>query len=310
MANYAYNCNKKNYDFWYNILYNFIISVRTWEGDVFEGISPRCNGTFINRCNITRGYVFAFEDEDGKFFIAPAGKVFYDYMRLPEAMTISDPHITKSVINRTVGIDCIYIPLNGMGKPINWILKVYAERLAQISDDSIMNSLFSRSELFYKVSDDASANKVRAMIDDIIHGKLGIIIDDNLMTQLVSGDSDGKIRSISQSIQYKGYDYQVMILETLKEFFQILGISANGGNLMKKEHSIAAEVNSNNEQIAMFRNFFTVETEKAIDRVNEMFGTNITTQYGLNDIIEGRLDYGTDESQLLQRDLSGQESIQ
>ena len=61
MAN-ELNCNKKNYDFWFNILYNFIISLRKWEGSVFDGPLPRCNGTFINRCNVTRGYVFAFEN--------------------------------------------------------------------------------------------------------------------------------------------------------------------------------------------------------------------------------------------------------
>lgn len=304
MAN-ELNCNKKNYDFWFNILYNFIISLRKWEGSVFDGPLPRCNGTFINRCNVTRGYVFAFENEDKEFFIAPAGKVYYNYMRLPKEMIISNPHITKSTIRRTVGEDCIYIPLNGMGKPINYIIKTYAQRLAQISDDMFMNSIFTRSELFFAVNNDATTQKVRNMIDDLVAGKMGIIVDNNLMTQLIANNPDGSLRLLNQHVDYRGYDYQVMILETLKEFFQVVGISANGGNLMKKEHSIAAEVNANNEQVAMFRNFYTIETEKAVERTNEMFGTEIKTTYGLNDI---ESEVSTDG--LLQRTISGEESIQ
>lgn len=273
------NANKKNFDFWYNILYNFFVSVRKWTGTEFDSVNGNCNGTYLNKLAIRRGYAFAFRNDVGEFFIAPAGKLEYNYMYLPKKAIITDPRITQRELIKTVGEDCVYVPLNSLGRPIDYIIKAYAQRLAMISDDLYMNSLFTRTELLFRAPDDTYANKIRRLIDDLICGKVGILIDDDFYKALLLDSESGNIKVLNNQVNYRGYEYSVQIAETLKEFYQLCGVTVNGANTMKKEHSVVAEVESGDVSTSVYQNFFTVETEKAVERVNDLFGTDIKIEY-------------------------------
>ena len=78
-----------------------------------------------------------------------------------------------------------------------------------------------------------------------------------------------------------------MIRETLREFFEICGISHNAANIMKKEHSVTSEVNSEEEATAIFARAYNYETEKAVERVNEMFNTDISVEWGVKNVQRG-----------------------
>lgn len=280
------NAKIKDFDFWYTVLTTFVLGLRKWEGDVFDGVSPSCNGRYINSLMLNYGYSFAFKNDKGEFFIAPASKVYYNYMFLPKKMKCADPRIVDSTpITRTVGEDCIYIPLSpiGTGLPFNKVVEKYAKRLTQLSDGLSMNEIFSRTEIIFKVKDDASAQKVRQIIDDITSGKIGVLIDDVLGDEMLGGDGNG-VRPLIENVQYRGYEYETMIRETLREFFEICGISHNAANIMKKEHSVTSEVNSEEEATAIFSRSYNSETEKAVERVNEMFNTNISVEWGYKDV--------------------------
>lgn len=293
------NGNLKKFDFWYKILKSFVVGLRKWSGAPFEGVAPSCNGAYINRKMIDYGYVFAFKNDSGDFFIAPASKIFYNYMFLPKKMKVADYRIVGSKpITRTVGKDCIYIPLTASGLPFLPIIESYAKRLSQLSDGLHMNEVFSRTEGIFKVKDDMGAQKVRNILDDISNGKVGVLVDDVFLDELIGTDGKG-VHSLIDGVNYRGYEYETMIRETLREFFEICGISHNAANIMKKEHSVTSEVNSEEEATAVFRRFFTDETEKAVERVNEMFGLDIKTEWGKE--ITENVQRGTPEQEDIQQ---------
>ena len=94
----------KDFSFWFEILKTFVLGLRKFEGTPFDGVSPCCNSAYINRLMIDYGYAFAFKNDDGDFFIAPASKVYYNYMFLPKEMLCADYRIVGSKpIKRTVG---------------------------------------------------------------------------------------------------------------------------------------------------------------------------------------------------------------
>lgn len=275
----------KDFNFWFEILKTFVLGLRKFEGTPFDGVSPSCNSAYINRLMIDYGYAFAFKNDDGDFFIAPASKVYYNYMFLPKDMLCADYRIVGSQpIKRTVGKDCVFIPLSPNGlKPFRPIMETYAKRLTQLSDGMAMNEIFSRTEIAFKVKDDASAQKVRTMIDDISNGKIGTLIDDVLADEMLGGDGNG-VTPLVSDVQYRGYEYETMIRETLREFFEICGISHNAANIMKKEHSVTSEVNSEEEATAIFARAYNYETEKAVERINEMFNTDISVEWGYKNV--------------------------
>lgn len=290
--------NCKNYDFWYMILKSFVVGLRKWSGTPFEGVAPSCNGAYINRKMIDYGYCFAFLNDDKDFFIAPASKIYYNYMFLPREMKVADYRIVGSKpITRRVGKDCIYIPLTANGLPFRPIMETYAKRLSELSDGLRMNEIFSRTEGIFKVKDDPSAQKVRNILDDISNGKIGVLVDDVFLDELIGADGKG-VHTLIDGVSYRGYEYETMIRETLREFFEICGISHNAANIMKKEHSVTSEVNSEEEATAVFRRFFTDETEKSIERVNEMFGLDIKTEWGKE--INENVQCGTPEPESIQ----------
>ena len=272
----------KNFNFWYYILRSFVLGLRVWRGTPFDGVSPNCNSEYINRLMIEYGYAFAFK-HNNQLYIAPASKIKLNYMFLPKKMMCADARIVGGKpIYRTVGQDCVYIPLapTVQNSPFAPVISKYAKRLTQLSDGMAMNEIFSRTEIAFKVKDDASAQKVRTMIDDISNGKIGTLIDDVLADEMLGGDGNG-VSPLISNVQYRGYEYETMIRETLREFFEICGISHNAANIMKKEHSVTSEVNSEEEATAIFARSYNYETEKAVERINNMFNTDITVEWGV-----------------------------
>lgn len=269
---------RKNSSFWFRYLLQTVLGVREFGGSPFEGLTANCSNNYINLNSVYFGYVFAFKNNAGEFFLAPAAKIYYNYMWQPKKMKITDPRITPVPITRTVNKDCVFVPLTADMLPLFDIIDTYAKRLERIEDGLRMNEFFSRTEGIFKVKDDPSAQKVRRILDDVEKGKLGVLVDNVFVDELLGNDGKG-VRPLIEGVQYRGYEYATMLRETIREFNEFLGIEQNAANIMKKERSTADEATMNNEYSAIRSRAFSLETERAIKRVNEMFGTDISVTW-------------------------------
>lgn len=277
MQQYKTNSNIDNKRKWINVLTNFCLGFRSFSGRPFA--AGETSSLYINQLGIRNGHAFAFK-VDGKLYITYAGRVKYDYMYQPAEIIQVNPYIANGKeIKRTIHKDAVYIPLAPGGKTIKPLIQSYADRLARYEDDLYMNSIFMRSQKLFKCRDDAAAQKVRVMFDDLISGKVGILVDDDMFSELMGTEGSRGIMTLSDGFQWLGDEYLGVIRETLREFSEIMGIDNSGANLIKKERNTSGEVDSNNAYINVFKNSFNWETQRAIDEINELFNEDITVKW-------------------------------
>lgn len=277
MQQYKTNSNVDNKRKWINVLTNFCLGFRSFSGRPFA--AGETSSLYINQLGIRNGHAFAFK-VDGKLYITYAGRVKYDYMYQPKEIIQVNPYIANGKeIKRTIHKDAVYIPLAPGGKTIKPLIQSYADRLARYEDDLYMNSIFMRSQKLFKCRDDAAAQKVRIMFDDLISGKVGILVDDDMFSELMGTEGSRGIMTLSDGFQWLGDEYLGVIRETLREFSEIMGIDNSGANLIKKERNTSGEVESNNAYVNVFKNSFNWETQRAIDEINELFGEDITVRW-------------------------------
>ena len=277
MQQYKTNSNIDNKRKWINVLTNFCLGFRSFSGRPFA--AGETSSLYINQLGIRNGHAFAFKF-DGKLYITYAGRVKYDYMYQPKEIIQVNPYIANGKeIKRTIHKDAVYIPLAPGGKTIKPLIQSYADRLARYEDDLYMNSIFMRSQKLFKCRDDAAAQKVRFMFDDLISGKVGILVDDDMFSELMGTEGSRGIMTLSDGFQWLGDEYLGVIRETLREFSEIMGIDNSGANLIKKERNTSGEVESNNAYVNVFKNSFNWETQRAIDEINELFDEDITVRW-------------------------------
>ena len=272
---HAINRNSSNYERWQHILKNFCYGLREFSGDIFE--RGESSSRYVNMLGYRNGHAYAFE-HDGKIYITHAGIKKFNYMYQPSEIININPYIAGGEpIRRTIHKDAVYLPLTPDGKTLRTIVSQYASRLSRFEDDMYMNSIFTRSQKIFSVADDPTANKVRALFDDLIDGKIGVIVDDNFGAQVMrSITAGGGILSLSSDTDFLGYEYATMIRETLREFAEVIGVQIGGGNVMKKERNTAGEVASNSSYINVYANAFNNDLNNAIDEMNKIFGTNVS----------------------------------
>ena len=62
----------------------------------------------------------------------------------------------------------------------------------------------------------------------------------------------------------------------VSDFLVAFGINSSGANQIKKERNLTSEVNSNNQQIMINREYWLSTRKQACEICNEIFGTNLS----------------------------------
>ena len=107
---------------------------------------------------------------------------------------------------------------------------------------------------------------LKAMFKKMMEGETGIIVNKDH----VNGDS---IEVMNTEVPYLLDRLQSQLECYRKELLTFLGINSS---VEKKERLLVDEVNSNNDYINMSLDLGLKQRQLAADKINEMFGTNIT----------------------------------
>lgn len=267
------------FDFILRLLYRVII---------FEGIPKTVDETFFKLILYTCGRSCFLEGNvvgEGEELLAlncsraDTPNVYY----MPRKALVNNPRLKKSY-TVTPGEDCeiVYLSeadrynLSGISGGLYRLIERTATMLAD--NDISINIAQKNTRLVNLVSADTqnTVDSIRAVIASMYEGDPTIVVKSSLVDKLqgipiLQNTSNTNLVELIEVQQY-----------IISHFYEQIGITTH--DQMKRERLITAEINDNIDLAFLNIDDILASITEGLERVNAMFGTNITCK--LNPIIE------------------------
>ena len=193
-----------------------------------------------------------------------------DVYYMPTLYTISNPALK---ISKTLKIDkdCVVMPNDSLYMGLLPLNKRYATALTENELSIKVAQINSRVTTLISAKDDRTKASAEKYLDDIADGKLAIIGENTFLEDLRT--------------QPYGNTSHSNLLTNLIEMEQYLkaswynGIGLNANYNMKRESLNSSESQMNNDALLPLVDDMLNCRKKAIVKVNEMFGTNISVDF-------------------------------
>ena len=188
----------------------------------------------------------------------------YDYTQ----STIANPALNISK-TYTDGVDCVIIRNDPLYQGVYELLRRYCSILVE-GNLSLYNyaAFNSRVPALISAADSDTRDSANDFIEDVIKGKYSIIATSKLFESLqvneFNNGSNG-ILSLLEMLQY-----------TQAELNKTFGLSSN--NNRKREALSSDETSTDDSILLPFIDIMLEERQEGIDKVNKLFGTNITVE--------------------------------
>lgn len=196
-----------------------------------------------------------------------------DCYYIPTKAIISNPYV-KDTTRRTYtrDEDCVVMFNDTYAQGLLPMLKKYCAMLVEAEVSLNLACQFSRSNLILSATTDGTLESAKKFIKDIIEGKVGVIGE----AQFTMNDHDltvnkmtGADSSLTNLIEYTQY--------IKASLYNDLGLQANYN--MKREAINSGESQLTEDQLHPLIDNMLAERRQALEKVNAMFGTNISVRF-------------------------------
>lgn len=249
-----------NYQETYDRFMNLAINRFKWD-NLPEGLESRD----IEKMLIEKGQLMAFEHEVLGLTILPCyPETDHNIYFKPTKYTVNG----GNSYNRKISIDDgIVIRNNALGKSDRTMLENFAYRINEVEQVQDVN-LFHQSMPFILPTDEKEKFTWRTIINQIKEHKLVLLVRRGLNL-----NNNDVMLTPSPYLLDKLQDHKNSLMNEVLTF---LGI--NNNNTDKKERLVVDEVNANNDFILVNIDHMFDERKKAVEQINEKFGSNITVE--------------------------------
>ena len=282
---------KDGYNYWYFKLLNLVINMFDYD-NLPSGISRR--DLEINL--IMTGHAVVVSKKDGTLF-TPLTNVFgFDEYYQPVWATWANP-VVVTAKKYTIGEDCEIIYNNSLQDSIYYIkadsglstfVGRYARQLADVEATANIYSVNSRLVSIPVSNDNSVIESLKAFFTNLSFGKRAIVTDSNIIENFRNVDINRT--GIKDGIN----DWLIARDKILEQFFRDLGIRMNN---QKKAQVNSEEVESNDQLLLISADDMLKTRKEGIEKVNNMFGTNITVKlnplYNIKNVEGGDTDVTT-----------------
>ena len=237
----------------------------------YYNMPDEINMNAVSKMVMLGGYAIFFKDRDlEKYFCLEGALTGVDPYGYPTYAKPISKNISEGIIfpEMKVGEECIIIYANKVRSSALPYIVEYADKLAELDVAIKMNTRAMKHPLMIKTTEqkkDSIATLMAQYEDDYYVVFPDQALLDNSSLQVM----DFKV-SASEILNLQKEKETVM-----NEFFNIFGIS---GSVEKRERMISGEMNAMMEQVAVNRNMWMSAQKDAIDKINKMFGLNITIE--------------------------------
>ena len=174
--------------------------------------------------------------------------------------------------NATLNIDtdCIVMNNDTMQTGLIPMYQKYCTLLNENEITMLLVTINKRIQNFISANDDSTVQSARKFLENVYAGKVGVIAEQRLFDSL-------KIANVGTNagINLKDlFEYEQYLKASL---YNEIGLSANFN--MKRERLTKAEVECNTDNLYPLPDEMLSSRREAIDKINEMFGTDITVEF-------------------------------
>lgn len=176
----------------------------------------------------------------------------------------------KLSVEATINKDCIVMLNDSLAMGLLPLYEKYCYIINETDITMILATVNKRIQILLSANDDNTVQSAKRFIADIEQGKLGVIAETKLFDSLKVNNSSTNNNQSLKDI----YELQMYLKASL---YNEIGLGAVQNN--KKERLAVAEIESNSDNLYPLVDDMLTSRRKAIEKVNEMFGTDIQVEF-------------------------------
>lgn len=263
---------KLGYNYWYFKLFNILLDLFEYD-NLPTGLPQR----EIELNLLMTGHAVVLSKKDGGLFTPLTSLYDFDEYYQPTRAVFANP-VVKSALSYTIGTDCEIIYNNKLQDSLYYIkadgglntfVKRYARQLADIESTLNIYTVNARLTSYPVANDGNVMESLKLFFKKLTLGKRAIISDNSIIEEFRNVD-------INRSNVVDGVnDWLIARDKILEQFYRDLGVKMYNP---KKAQVTDDEVESNTQLLMISTDDMLKEREAGIERVNDMFGTNISVR--------------------------------
>lgn len=222
------------------------------------------------------GFICIFDSKTDGFGVIPqrCGISGYNLFYQPNTAIISNP-LLPNTKNLTINKDCVVLKVNPNYMGVLDIVDFYAVKMAMISADIESNLFNSKLSYVFTVKNQAAANAVKKLYDQIAQGNPAVVVDKDLQND--DGSDTWKLFQQSLSGNYIVSDLLEDMRKIENDFCCKIGIPTT--NSEKRERMSEAEVTRNDTETESLIVGWIERLNDDIEKANTMFpGLNLNVE--------------------------------
>ena len=261
---YDYTDKQRNVKDFIKLMYNKTLSMFE-----YKNLPESLPAVELERMLQTNGYlvVTKYKGEPTAFNAGLSGEDKDVYGR-PTLAVISNPLYSATV---KLDKDAVLIKSDDNQQGLQWLFEKYGAIINETDISIVVANYNKRMQTLISASDDNTVESANAYLKEVQDGKLGVIADSKLFNSLQTSPTTTNASNNTSDI----VELQQYLKATL---FNEIGLNANYN--MKRERLTDDEVQANTDNLRPFADNMLENRQDGIEKVNAMFGTNISVDFG------------------------------
>lgn len=299
-------CNfKANYDFYFKWLLDKVMQIFVIKDDSEAEYDTSTLNKDYFKCNLLLDGDVCITDFNSKLY-AVTGDLGGepDEYYIPTVYTVANPILGSKMVyrkdfkgNTKNGVVIFNSDIDSLGwaaGPSRGLFDLIHQTATLLADNVVSincQQINSRVHVFFTVEDGDGENKAEAGAETLrkmYSGRPYQVLKEDLFGSIKVNpvSSSSVANNITQLVELQNF--------IIANFFQSIGVKAN--NVMKRERLITAEIDEQNDYVALSLLEIITSWEKGLQEVNDFYGTNLHVE--LNPVLLKEIadQFGTDET--------------
>ena len=249
----------------------------------FKGLPDEWADNYFKYILFGYGYLTVFNTERYGIIPQECGLSGFNVFYQPTEAIVANP-LLPDVRQLKIGTDCELIKIQPDYHGVIDIVTTYADLLSLALETAGINLLNSKtSYIFFTDDNKATAESYKKMYDKLASGEPMAVVSKKLRND-ENGEPNWDIWSQNVGQNYIT-DRLLNDYKTIKDQFNTL-IGIPNANTQKRERMIVSEVEANDIDTQALALIWLENMKLGIDKVNQMFGLNISVEYRHKDLYE------------------------